>query len=157
MIAAAVPAFIVWPHLLTACSGSSTPISGRASTTAKQLVATSLSDAQAKAIGSEAASHLTSDGDLQETTAEALTFRDALATLGERGLSASARNSLGDQSVVWLTTVKGEFYEPMGPPDPATTQTTRREPICSEIVILIDDAAGQALELAFLPADSCSR
>jgi hypothetical protein len=52
---------------------------------------------------------------------------------------------------VWTVTLKGMFYEPA-----ATTPTSGpREPICAEVIVLVDDATSQYTELTFQQASGC--
>ncbi len=140
---------LCWVLLLAGCSGSG----DRRPINSGQSPGAMLSQGDALEIAVQESGHLIGDSHVQEMRADLVSYRDAVSRLAKRGLTGSDDAVSGD-SLVWLVTLKGVFREPA--PGQLEGEATTPTPRCSEIIVLIDDAAGQAFRLMLLPAESCS-
>jgi len=121
---------------------------------APEPLKTALTEHDAEFTALQAASHLIGDEGIQSIAREPLSYSDALARLAERGLTGPGGEQPAADALVWLVSFKGLFYEPV-PPD--LRSSAQRQYICSEILVLVNDGTGEAMQLALIPLDSCPK
>jgi hypothetical protein len=150
----------LWVLVLAACSASEkaaeTPTVAPWNKVETPQTFRSMSEGEAIEAARVEADDLIGDSPIQETTARLTTYGEALEDLGYGDEDRSS--SPPDDTMVWLATLKGIFYEPQGPKPPPSPQ----EPICAEIVVIFIDPkayleglTGRASEVGFLPAEGC--
>jgi hypothetical protein len=100
-------------------------------------------------VGQSDAAHLTQDRPIDASSAELRTYAGVSGII-----PVSDPNPRPADARIWLVTLKGRFYEPSGPPIADATPSIR-EPICSVITVLVDDAARSGIGLTFEPSTGC--
>jgi len=108
-----------------------------------------LSETEATSAARDHAAYLIQDRPVGESFAELKTYAEASAILAG-GMDPDPPRP---GAPVWVVTLKGLFYEPSGPaPDEDSGVSPPRQPGCSLITVLVDDASGDYIRLTFQAA-----
>jgi len=100
------------------------------------------------------ASHIVQDELPQGVAARYTTLAEALES-EKLTMPLVSPFAPSDDTLVWVVKLTGMFYEPPGPPNPATTATPLR-PACSVVTVLVRDGSGDYIMLTVGPADVCN-
>jgi len=116
-----------------------------------QITSGSLSNESAVNAAKNHAAYLIQDRPVEEAVAERTSYAEA-STIVPGGMESNPRPR---DSVVWVVTLRGRFYEPSGPPLPDKPATSEKQPTCSVVTVLVDDATGDYIRLTFEPSTGC--
>lgn len=100
------------------------------------------------------ASHIVQDALTQGVAARYTTLAEALES-EQLTMPLVSPFAPSDDTLVWVVKLTGMFYEPPGPPNPATIATPLR-PACSVVTVLVRDGSGDYIMLTVGPADGCN-